>query len=184
MNQPKAKIYIDGANMFYTQRSIGWFINWKSAINFLKEKYNILEIRYYTGIRKNDQKMSQYLSFLRKISIRTITKPLKIINDNSSGRKIYKSNCDIEIAVDIMLDIDAFDTLILFSGDSDFVYLIKTLQKSYQKKIFVISSRKTISWEMKLSANSYLFLEDYKKSFERIKKNPRKKRGTVKHKLV
>ena len=182
MNKLNAKVYIDGANMFYTQKNIGWSIDWKNTINFLSEKFNILEIRYYTGIRKNDQKMNRYLSFLRQLKMKTITKPLKIINDRSSGRIIYKSNCDVEIVVDIMLDIDAFDTLILFSGDSDFVYLIKILQKSYQKKIFVISSRKTISWEIKISASSYLFLEDCKKEFERIKKNPRKKRGTVKHK--
>ncbi|OGK30669.1 hypothetical protein A3F29_02115 [Candidatus Roizmanbacteria bacterium RIFCSPHIGHO2_12_FULL_33_9] len=182
MKKVRAKVYIDGANMFYTQKSIGWSIEWKSTINFLKKKFDILEMRYYTGIRKNDQKMNQYLSILRQLKIKTIAKPLKIIKDRSSGRIIYKSNCDVEIAVDIMLDIDSFDTLILFSGDSDFVYLIKILQKSYQKKTFIISSRKTISWEIKISASSYLFLEDYKKEFERIKKNPRKKRGAVKHK--
>lgn len=25
----KAKVYIDGANMFYTQKKLGWFIDWK-----------------------------------------------------------------------------------------------------------------------------------------------------------
>ena len=114
MKKVRAKVYIDGANMFYTQKSIGWSIEWKSTINFLKKKFDILEMRYYTGIRKNDQKMNQYLSILRQLKIKTIAKPLKIIKDRSSGRIIYKSNCDVEIAVDIMLDIDSFDILILF----------------------------------------------------------------------
>ncbi|PIQ72561.1 hypothetical protein COY13_00200 [Candidatus Roizmanbacteria bacterium CG_4_10_14_0_2_um_filter_36_35] len=181
MKKLKAKVYIDGANIFYTQRNIGWSIDWKNAIKFLKEKFDVLEIRYYTGIKNNDQKMNKYLSFLRQLKIKTITKPLKIINDHS-GRLIYKSNCDVEMVVDIILDIDSFDILILFSGDSDFVYLIKVLQKSYQKKVFVFSSRKTISWEIKMAVNSYWFLEDFKKELERVKKNPRLRRGTVKHK--
>lgn len=27
--RPKVKIYIDGANIFYTQKKLGWSIDWK-----------------------------------------------------------------------------------------------------------------------------------------------------------
>jgi len=33
-----------------------------------------------------------------------------------------------------------------------------------------------------MAVNSYWFLEDFKKELERVKKNPRLRRGTVKHK--
>lgn len=158
----RAKVYIDGANIFYAQRHMGWFVNWKKAINYLKSKAEILEINYYTGIKNDDEKMKQYLNYLRGLGIKTITKALKIIKDKS-GRVIYKSNCDIEMAVDILLDADSYELSIIFSGDSDFTYLIKILQKQFQKQIWVLSSRKTISWEIKLAANSYTFLDQLEK---------------------
>ena len=47
----------------------------------------------------------------------------------------------------------------VFSGDSDFAYLVKKL-KSLGKGITVVSSRKTIAWELKLEKAEIIFLED------------------------
>ena len=44
--KPKAKIYIDGANMFYTQMKLGWFVDWKKIKDYLKENNDVLEMRY------------------------------------------------------------------------------------------------------------------------------------------
>jgi uncharacterized LabA/DUF88 family protein len=30
---PMARVYIDGANMFYAQRDLGWIFDWKNVIN-------------------------------------------------------------------------------------------------------------------------------------------------------
>ena len=109
--KPKAKVYIDGANMFYTQKKLGWFIDWQKMKKYLKEKQDILGIRYYTGIKPADK-------------------------------------------------------IILFSGDSDFQYLVKKL-KDLSKKVIVFSSRRTISWEVKLEASEYIYLEDIKKEIKR-----------------
>lgn len=162
----RAVVFIDGANVFYTQRHLGWSVDWRKTKNLLAKNYEVGEICYYTGIKNHDDKMKRFLSWLRKISFKTITKPLKIIRDQT-GRTIYKSNCDVEMAVDIVLGANDFDILVLFSGDSDFVYLIKVLQRQFQKRVVVYSSRKTISWELKLAANQYFFLEDIKKKIKK-----------------
>ncbi|MDO8609191.1 MAG: NYN domain-containing protein [bacterium] len=162
----KANIYIDGANMFYAQKHLGWFIDWKKIYKYLNYENDILEVRYYTGIKNNDQKMEKYLSYLRKIGFITNTKPLKVIK-NKNNTLLYKSNCDIEIAVDLLMHVNMYKYAIILSGDSDFVYLVKILQKQFQKKVIIISSRQTMSWEMKLSADKYIFLEDIKKEVVR-----------------
>lgn len=161
-NKTNAVVFIDGANVFYTQKHLGWSINWRNAKRLLFKEFTVEEIYYYTGIKKHDEKMKKFLEFLRRIGIKTITKPLKIIRDQQ-GKIIYKSNCDVEMAVDILLAVNSFETMVLFSGDSDFVHLIRVLQKQFQKKVVVYSSRKTISWEIKLGANKYYFFEDFKK---------------------
>src|SRR3989344_7798389 len=165
--KPKAKIYIDGANMFYTQKKLGWFIDWKQIKDFLQEKWDVSEVRYYTGVKSDDEKMASFLRYLDNVGITSITKPIKVIkvDDNHPSKKlynyseIYKSNCDVEITADILLERKEVDEIILFTGDSDFQYLIKRL-KDIGKKVIIFSSRKTISWEIKLEATEYIYLED------------------------
>lgn len=165
----KVKIYIDGANVFYAQKKLKWFIDWLKVKNELSKQWDILEMRYYTGVKENDSKMADFLRYLDNIGINSITKPVKIIkiDDNHSLSKlhgyneIYKSNCDVEIVVDILLERKNIDEIILFSGDSDFKYLIRKL-KDLGKKVTIVSSRKTISWEVKLEASEHIYLEEMK----------------------
>mgnify|MGYP001606163812 CR=1 FL=1 len=172
--KPKAKVYIDGANMFYTQMKLGWFFDWKKIKEHLKEKWDILEVRYYTGVKPDDEKMAGFLRYLDSVGITTYTKPLKTIKISNnhplkklySYPEIYKSNCDVEITTDILLERANTDEVILFSGDSDFQYLIKKL-KDLGKRVIIFSSRKTISWEIKLEASEYSYLEDIKGEIQR-----------------
>ena len=159
MEKQKAIVFIDGANIFYTQKHLGWSVDWKKMLKQISIKFTAIDIRYYSGIKNNDEKMKKFLTCLRKMGIKTITKPLKLIKDEK-GKIIYKSNCDVEMAIDVLLEINDFEVFILFSGDSDFVYLIKTIQKRFQKKAIVYSSRKTISWEIRLMSDEHFFLED------------------------
>ncbi|TSC95266.1 MAG: Uncharacterized protein Athens101410_673 [Parcubacteria group bacterium Athens1014_10] len=80
--------------------------------------------------------------------------------------EIYKCNFDVEITADMIFDRHNVEEFILFSGDSDFEYLIKRL-KNVGKKVVIYSSRKTISWELKLSASKYIYIEDNKSIFKR-----------------
>jgi len=169
-----SKVYIDGANMFYTQQKLGWFLDWKKLKEFLGRKYKVVEFRYYTGIKSEDDKMKSFLRYLDHINIIPITKPLKVIRISKKHPlknlynypEIYKSNFDVEITADILLDRVNIDQIILLSGDSDFQYLVKRL-KDVGKKVTVYSSRKTISWELKLEASEYFYLEDIKNKIER-----------------
>ena len=73
--------------------------------------------------------------------------------------------------MDMLLDRTSTEDIILFSGDSDFQHLTRKLQ-TLGKRVIVYSSRKTLSWELKLAADRYVFLEDIRTEIERIKKPP------------
>jgi len=166
----KARVYIDGANIFYTQKSLGWFVDWKKVVNYLESHYEILGIKYYTGIKIGDEKMQKFLKYLDAIGITPVTKTLKRIKDDD--KFFFKSNFDVEMTTDILLERKGVDELILFSGDSDFHNLVVKL-KDFGIKVTVFSTRKMISWELKLSASRYIFLEDIKKYI--VRKNLRPK---------
>lgn len=165
MEKPKVKVYIDGANMFYTQKRLGWSIDWKKIKNYVEQEKDVIEWRYYVGVKDSDEKMLKYLKHLNSIGFNSITKPLKKIkiknNENPEREFIYKANFDVEMTADILLDKLKLDEIILFSGDSDFKYLVKKL-KDTGLKTTVFSSRKTISWELKLESSKAIYFEDIK----------------------
>ncbi len=59
---------------------------------------------------------------------------------NEINKPITKPKCDFdaEIAKDIILDVDKFETLILFSGDGDFASTVEYLVKERNKRVFVL----------------------------------------------
>ncbi len=177
----RTKVYIDGANVFYTQKALGWTLDWQKGKDLFSESYDVVEFRYYTGVRPNDEKMMKYLRYLDRIGFTSITKPLKKIKlrDNDTLKRvlgfnhIHKSDLDVEMTTDILLDRGGLDCIILFTGDSDFTYLVKTL-KNLGKKVLVFSSRRMLSWELKLACSKYHFLDDLEK---KLKKQGRSRRA-------
>jgi uncharacterized LabA/DUF88 family protein len=174
MEKPKVKVYIDGANMFYTQKRLGWFMDWKKIKDYIDQEKEVVEWKYYVGTKGGDEKMLKYLRYLNFVGFNTITKPLKkikvdrgeIFSQNIEPDFIYKANFDVEITADILLEKSKLDEVIMFSGDSDFCYLVKKL-KDIGVKMVVLSSRKTISWELKLACSKVVYFESIKDAIKR-----------------
>jgi len=101
-----------------------------------------------------------------------ITKPLKIIKapEIETG-DIRKANFDVEITIDVLERVDKFDTLVLFSGDSDFDYLIRKL-RAKGKNVIVVSTKHHISKELVESSNKYIDLKKLRSLIERKNKGP------------
>lgn len=158
MKKLKVKVFIDGSNIYFAQKKLERWLDWVKVKKHLTNNYDVVEIRYYAGVRKNDQKV---LAFLRKLAIigfKIIQKQVKVIIDES-GRKIEKANFDVEITGDIMKSIKEIEAVVLFSGDSDFGYLAELLHER-AKQLYVFSSKRTLSWELKLSADKHFLIED------------------------
>lgn len=132
MRKSKAKAYIDGANIFYTQKKLGWNLDWQKVKDYLNKRWDVIEYRYYVGLKRKDNKIHGYLKYLDYINFTVITKLLKIIQIDHNHplyklhnyKEMYKCNFDVEISTDIVFDRTKIDEIILFSGDSDFKYLI------------------------------------------------------------
>jgi uncharacterized LabA/DUF88 family protein len=137
---------------------MGKWLDWVKVRKYLEKTYNVLEIRYYVGVRKNDQVIHPFLRKLAKIGFTLFRKSVKIIIDET-GRTVEKANFDVEITGDVLNETEKVDALVLFSGDSDFEYLVKLLHQK-GKQLFVYSSKRTLSWELKLSADKCYLLEE------------------------
>jgi len=86
---------------------------------------------------------------------------------NGTYIEIPKSNFDVEISVDAIRLLNEYDTFCLFSGDSDFTYLVRFLKK-HKKKFIVIASGQ-VYHTLKELADLYVNAQDIKSSIVSIK---------------
>lgn len=171
----KVAVYIDGSNTFHAQKKLGWLIDWVKVKKYLTRTYDIIELKYYTGLKDGDESMKSFLRYLNKVGIDVITKPLKkILLDKddplfSYARDgyVYKANFDVEMTADILMKTENINRIVIFSGDSDFAYLVKKLN-NFGKYVTVFSSRKTIAWELKLEKAKVIFLEDIEDEIRKV----------------
>jgi uncharacterized LabA/DUF88 family protein len=75
--------------------------------------------------------------------------------------KIPKCNFDVEIAMDMLTKINKYDSVMLFSGDSDFGGLLEYL-KTKDKKIIVVCTRNRMSTELEAVADKFIPAETLK----------------------
>ena len=158
-------IVIDAANLESSVKDLGWWIDYIKLKNLFNNE-RLVEIRNYC-VHHNTNNQNNFFTFLKKNKFVLITKPLKIIKQGDISKdNLRKANFDVEIAVDAIEMANKFDTLVLFSGDSDFDYLIKNL-KNKGKKIIVISTKYHIAKELITSGNKYVDLKKLRVLIER-----------------
>ena len=158
-------VMIDAANLESSVKDLGWWIDYIKLRNLFSDE-KLIEIRNYC-VHHNTDNQNRFFAFLKKNKFVLITKLLKIIKqEDISKANLRKANFDVEIAVDAMDMAEKFNTLVLFSGDSDFDYLIKTL-KNKNKKVIVISTKYHIAKELITSGNKYVDLRKLKAFVER-----------------
>lgn len=92
-----------------------------------------------------------------------LIKHKEYIRSDLKGDFIYipKCNFDVEISVDAIRLVDNYDTICLFSGDSDFVRLLSFLKEKGKKVILIKSG--LIKRELALSADLLISAQDIKK---------------------
>jgi len=110
----------------------------------------------------------------RKAGFTVRTKEVKMIpNYDETGTylgKIPKCNFDVEITMDAILKMDKYDSIMLFSGDSDFGKLLSHL-KSKGKKIIVVSQRDRMSFELEQVNDHFIPAETLKNLLSYENKN-------------
>ena len=75
--------------------------------------------------------------------------------------KKFKNKCnfDVELTIDALDGMGDYDVFVLFSGDGDFVKLVKYL-KGKKKKTVVIAPSDRLSDNLESAANQVIYLED------------------------
>ncbi len=137
----RAAVFIDGANLFFTQRHLGWQIDFSRLMAFFMSGYAAVQANYY--VPASEPVTEENAAFTRVLTAhgyRITSKPVKKIVNKETGVIIMKGNLDVELVVDALSRADQYDTFILFSGDSDFLPLLRALIER-GKEVIVYSTQ-------------------------------------------
>jgi uncharacterized LabA/DUF88 family protein len=126
----KIALFIDGANLHATARTLGFDIDYKRLLKEFQGRGTLLRAFYYTAIIE-DQEYSSIRPLIDWLSYNGYTVVTKVTKEliDASGRRKVKGNMDIELAVDAMELAEHIEHMVLFSGDGNFRTLVEAVQR-------------------------------------------------------
>ena len=139
----KIALFIDGANLYSAARGLNFDIDYKKLLDEFRKRGILIRAYYYTAIVE-DQEYSPIrplVDWLDYNGFTLVTKTAREYTD-ATGRKRFRGDMDIEIAVDMLEMAAHADHLVLFSGDGDFRRLVEAVQKK-GVRVTVVSTVKS-----------------------------------------
>jgi uncharacterized LabA/DUF88 family protein len=163
----KTAVFIDSANVYYSEKTMGWRIDFQKLLNYFKRETNLFRIAYYGAINPENKGEQKFHDFLEIIGYVVRHKKIKFIKDKTDlaygGH--HKGNIDVDLTIDAVHFRDDYDTFVLLSGDSDFESLIKYL-KAFKKRCIVMSTKGHVSIEL-LKQAKFIDFKKIRKEIER-----------------
>jgi uncharacterized LabA/DUF88 family protein len=157
--------FIDGPNIYSTAKSLGFDLDYKRLLAWMKDSGQLIRASYYSVLFYDENGTCPVLPMLDWLSYNGYavkTKDGKEYTD-FNGRRKTKGDMGIEMAVDMLGMSARLDRVILFSGDSDYIPLIEAVQRQ-GIHVTVVSSVKTsppmCADELRRQADEFIDLED------------------------
>jgi uncharacterized LabA/DUF88 family protein len=163
----KIALFIDGANLYATSRSLGFDIDFKRLLQEYESRGTLLRALYYTATIE-DQEYSAIrplIDWLDYNGYTVVSKPAKEFDDGEGRRKVKRS-MSIELVVDALELSNHIDQIVLFSGDGDFRSLVEAVQRR-GVHVTVVSTPSMIDDELRRQADVFTDLVELKSKIGR-----------------
>jgi uncharacterized LabA/DUF88 family protein len=158
-------LFIDGANLYSQARALGFDIDYKKLLDEFRKRGVLIRAYYYTALVESGDDFSPIrplVDWLDYNGFAVVTKPAKEYTD-ATGRKRWRGDMDIEIAVEMMEMAGKADHLVLFSGDGDFRAVVEAVQRK-GARVTVVSTVKSqppmASDDLRRQCDSFVDLAD------------------------
>ena len=157
-------LFIDGANLYSAAKSLNFDIAYKKLLDEFRKRGILIRAYYYTAIVEGDDysPIRPLVDWLDYNGFTLVTKSAREYTD-SQGRKRWRGDMDIEIAVDMLEMAAHADHLVLFSGDGDFRRLVEAVQAK-GVRVTVVSTVKSqpplASDDLRRQADTFVELAD------------------------
>lgn len=117
-------IFVDGNNLFHSALQAQIQIDYNKLLEVLTEGGEYTKAVFYTGSDENAEKQRSFLHWMTRNGWRVVKKAVQTNKDN-----VRKANLENQIITDMMVSVmNGAKTIILVSGDEDFVYPLAKIQ--------------------------------------------------------
>jgi uncharacterized LabA/DUF88 family protein len=157
--EQRVGVFIDTQNLYHSARNL-----YNARVNFgavvkdaVAGRKLVRAVAYVITTEAGDEK--NFFEALAKLGIETKTKDLQIF---SGGSK--KADWDVGLAVDAIKMSPRLDSVVIVSGDGDFIPLVEYLQ-SIGVQVEVVSFGKSTSGKLKEAVDDFVDLSDNPKKY-------------------
>ena len=157
-------IFIDGSNLYSAACALQHDMDFRRMLDWFRERSILTRAYYYTAVVEGEDfsPVKPLVDWLDYNGFRLVTKPAREYTD-AQGRKRWRGDMDVEIAVDMMEMAEHADHLVLFSGDGDFRPLVESLQRQ-GVRVSVVSTIRTsppmIADELRRQSDNFIELDE------------------------
>jgi len=152
--EQRVGVFIDTQNVYHSARNL-----YKARVNFgavlrdaVAGRKLVRAVAYVITTEAGDEK--NFFEALEKLGIETKTKDLQIF---SGGAK--KADWDVGLAVDAIKMAPRLDSVVIVSGDGDFIPLVEYLQ-TMGVQVEVVSFGKSTSGKLREAVDDFLDLSE------------------------
>ena len=170
-------LFIDGANLYSSAKGLGFDIDYKRLLEEFRARGVLVRAYYYTALVE-DQEYSSIRPLIDWLDYNGFTLVTKTAREyvDSQGRKRWRGDMDVDLAVDMMEITDRVDHVVLFSGDGDFRRLVEAVQRK-GVRVTVVSTVKSqppmASDDLRRQADVFIDLADLAEIIGRPARLPR-----------
>lgn len=152
-------VLVDVQNLYYSAKNLyGSRINFKNLLNIAGDNRTLIRAIAYVIKSDVNEKESDFFSAINDAGFEVKEKDLQIFPD---GNK--KGDWDVGIAMDAIRLGSKVDSIILVSGDGDYIPVVTYLQQAFGCLVEIIAFSKTCSKNLIESADSFIDIEEKKK---------------------
>jgi uncharacterized protein (TIGR00288 family) len=155
----RVAVLIDVQNLYHSAKNIYQArVNFKEVLNLAVSQRNLIRAFGYVVKTKTGEE-KPFFEALINLGIETKVRDLQ---EFFGGLK--KADWDVGITVDAIRIAPTVDTIILVSGDGDFLQLVEYL-KNQGKRVEVIAFGRSASAKLKSSADEFLDLDENSRKY-------------------
>ncbi len=123
--------FIDNHNLHRATLETGWVVDFARLYSWLKNKHQVSRAFMFLGyVARNEAMYDQ----IRLAGFEVVFKPTVSIKQ----QRALKGNCDVELVLQVMIELQHFQKAVIISGDGDFYSLYLYLAHINKLKRIVI----------------------------------------------
>lgn len=157
--------FIDGQNLYFALKGLGWHLDYRKFRLYLTEKYGVTKAYIFMGYIPSNVTL---YSALQSHGFDRIFRPTLTTRDG-----VTKGNCDAELVLHAMIEYPNYDQALIVTGDGDFSCLIEYLRlQSKLKMLFVPNMNRYSALLKPAAAKSIAFISELRHMLEYKKRTP------------